>query len=137
MSALENARHEKFAQERAKGLSIDAAYEAAGYAPNRGNASRLSANEGVMKRVLELQEKSAEQAGITLEWLLEQGKALLLAAKDAEDFSAASSTYERLAKISGNWVDRSDNRNTNTTRLISDAPMGEDEWLTTHSPRPN
>jgi len=37
-----------------QGLSADAAYKAAGYKPNRGNAIRMKANESIAKRVEEL-----------------------------------------------------------------------------------
>lgn len=66
MTALANARHERFAQERAKGLSIDAAYVAAGFKANRSNASRLNSNERVQARIQELQQRGAERAEITV-----------------------------------------------------------------------
>jgi phage terminase small subunit len=62
MAALKNGKHEKFAQGLANGLTADQAYESAGYKPNRGNATRLKANESVMKRVAELQAGAAEKA---------------------------------------------------------------------------
>lgn len=48
---LPNARHEAFAQGLAQGMTADGAYKAAGFAENRGNATRLKANESIMKRV--------------------------------------------------------------------------------------
>lgn len=62
MPALKNARHEAFAQGLARGLSADEAYQAAGYRANRGNATRLKANESVRKRVDELSQRIAEKA---------------------------------------------------------------------------
>jgi hypothetical protein len=41
MPILPNHKHELFAQGLAKGLSADAAYQAAGYKRDRGNAARL------------------------------------------------------------------------------------------------
>jgi hypothetical protein len=41
MPVLPNNKHELFAQGLAKGLSADAAYQAAGYKRDRGNAARL------------------------------------------------------------------------------------------------
>ncbi len=61
MTILKNARHEKFAQALAKGMSADAAHTAAGYKPSRGNASRLRANESIVERVAELQGSTARQ----------------------------------------------------------------------------
>lgn len=66
MAALKNARHERFAQELAKGESASAAYEIAGYNPDRGAASRLSANVSVRARVAEILDKAATRAEITV-----------------------------------------------------------------------
>lgn len=52
---LENARHEGFARELARGKSLVRAYVAAGYAHNRAAASRLSRRAEVRARVVELQ----------------------------------------------------------------------------------
>ena len=41
MPSLDNAKHERFAQELAAGKSAVDAYEAAGYRRNRGHASTL------------------------------------------------------------------------------------------------
>jgi hypothetical protein len=43
---------------------------------------------------------------VTLDLLLEEGLGLLRDARNAQDFGAASATLERLAKLSGNWVDK-------------------------------
>jgi phage terminase small subunit len=69
---LKNARHERFAQELAKGKSQVDAYEAAGYQPDRGAAARLSANVSVQGRVAELQERAAEKAVVTQERVLKE-----------------------------------------------------------------
>lgn len=65
MGVLANPRHERFAQERAKGETIDKAYQIAGFSENRGNAARLNTNESVVKRVAELMCGAAERAEIT------------------------------------------------------------------------
>jgi hypothetical protein len=62
MPILPNHKHELFAQGLAKGLSADAAYQAAGYKRDRGNAARLTANDSIQKRVAEIQGKAAEKA---------------------------------------------------------------------------
>ncbi len=61
MQVLANARHERFAQSLAKGLSADAAHTAAGYKPSRGNAARMKAKESIVARVAELQGSTAKQ----------------------------------------------------------------------------
>ena len=57
MPVLKNPKHERFAQEVAKGLSAAQAYEKAGYAPNRHNASALAQKQPIQARVSELLEK--------------------------------------------------------------------------------
>ena len=51
---LDNQRHERFAQELAKGKTADEAYQLAGYKPNRGNATTPKANQSIAARVAEL-----------------------------------------------------------------------------------
>ena len=67
MSVLSNPRHERFAQERAKGQTVDAAYVEAGFKANRGNAARLNANESIQRRIAELQRGGAVRAEVTVE----------------------------------------------------------------------
>jgi phage terminase small subunit len=66
MPVLDNPRHERFAQELAKGKSASEAYAAAGYEPNDGNCIRLKGNERVNERVSELQGRAAERVEITV-----------------------------------------------------------------------
>lgn len=54
MPILTNARHERFAQELAKGATADEAYQLAGYSANRGNASTLKAKQIISDRVAEI-----------------------------------------------------------------------------------
>lgn len=72
MPALKNPRHERFAQEVAKGKSADEAYVAAGYRPARQNAHRLMTKDDVMMRVAEIQERGAVRAEITVEKVLRE-----------------------------------------------------------------
>jgi hypothetical protein len=62
---LKNARHERFAQELAKGKSQVDAYEAAGYRPHDSAAARLFGNVRVAARLDELKVRAAEKAVIT------------------------------------------------------------------------
>lgn len=81
MPVLKNAKHELFAQALAKGMSAIHAYEAAGYKPDRGAASRLSANVSIFVRLNELLEKAAERTLVTVERVtaeLEQARQLAM-----------------------------------------------------------
>lgn len=72
MPILSNPKHEIFAQELAKGTPACTAYVKAGYAKADSNASRLSGNDKVKARVAELLEIGAQQAGITIQWVIEE-----------------------------------------------------------------
>lgn len=66
MPLLPNSRHEAFAQALAQGQSADEAYQTAGFTANRGNASRLKANENIRERVAEIAEHAANRAEIDI-----------------------------------------------------------------------
>jgi phage terminase small subunit len=77
MPALLNARHERFAQEIAKGVGAAEAYVTAGFKPNAGNARTLRNNQAVRKRVQAILEerehihakaveRAIERTGITV-----------------------------------------------------------------------
>ncbi|WP_422366399.1 hypothetical protein [Pelagibius sp.] len=105
MSALKNTRHEAFAQALAKGMTADAAYEAAGYKPNRGNATTLKAKQSVRDRVAELTEKAAKKVMVTVESLageLEQARSLAIIEKQP---SAAVGATMGKAKLFGLGVE--------------------------------
>ena len=65
MEILQNARHERFAQNKAKGMSIGPAYTAAGYKATGHSAevsgARLLKNVEVRNRIAELQGSAAKQ----------------------------------------------------------------------------
>ena len=61
MPVLKNARHERFAQDLAKGMSATEAYEKAGYKPSGPNAGRLTKRDEIVKRRAELQGSTARQ----------------------------------------------------------------------------
>ena len=65
MPVLSNHKWERFAQELAKGKTADEAYTIAGYKANRGNAATLKANQSILNRVVEIQERGAIRAEIT------------------------------------------------------------------------
>lgn len=76
MPTLPNPKHEAFVQGLLKGLSADAAYQAAGYKPHRGNASRMRTDESIVRRLEELQktvtEKVVKAVQIDRAWVLER-----------------------------------------------------------------
>lgn len=80
---LKNPRHERFAQELAKGKSASEAYEIAGYKPSRPHASHLQHRSNVSQRVAEIlatrekvqavaTERAIERTAITKEWVMER-----------------------------------------------------------------
>jgi hypothetical protein len=71
MPALRNQRHELYALGLAKGLTSDAAHTAAGYMPNRRNATRLKTNQDIINRVQELLSKNAERFVLSKQYVLD------------------------------------------------------------------
>lgn len=109
MPALSNPKHERFAQALAKGETADAAYVSAGYEENRGNATRLKANESIEARVAEILERAAMRAEITVAGISE--RLLMIADKgeklaEASGLSVARASLMDVAKLNGLVVDR-------------------------------
>lgn len=107
---LKNARHERFAQERAKGKSVDKAFVLAGFKANRGNAARLNANESVLARIAEFQTRAAKKTVVTVASITD--RLLAIAAKgekktDAPMLNLARASLMDAAKLNGLVVDRS------------------------------
>lgn len=107
--ALDNPKHERFAQLLAKGLTATEAYEQAGYAPNDGNAARLKGNDRIAARVAEIQERAAIRAEVTVASITEN---LLRIAEKAERLSESSglsvarAAHMDVAKLNGLVIDR-------------------------------
>jgi phage terminase small subunit len=142
MPVLSNARHERFAQELAKGKTADEAYREAGYSENRGNAARLKANEGVLTRTRELQEAAAEKAVLSKAWIIErlmtnveralqQEPVLDHDGNETGEFTyqgmVANKALELLGKEIGMFVDRSEN-NVNVQYAVSNDLPDEHQW---------
>jgi phage terminase small subunit len=124
VSALANAKHEKFAQELFKGKSADEAYQTAGYKPDRGHASRLAANGSIQARISELQSASSMRVEITIASLLQEAGEIQQAAKEAGQHSAAVAALTAKAKLAGLWVDKNENTNRNVDPArITDAEL--------------
>lgn len=101
MPVLPNPRHERFAQELAKGKSASEAYANAGYKANDGNAATLKGNQRVEQRIAELLNKAASKTEVTIETLaaqLDEDRAL---AHKIEQPGAAVSASTAKAKLFG------------------------------------
>lgn len=101
MAALENARHERFAQGLANGKTADEAYAEAGFKPNRGNAATLKAKQSVQARVKELTERAADGVVLTKQWVLEQLADNAARAKKVGDFGPSNKAIELIGKHLG------------------------------------
>lgn len=107
---LKNARHERFAQELAKGKAQDKAYADAGYKPDRGAASRLSSNVNVIARLQELKERTAEKTVVTAASITDRLLAIAKKGEEKDDASmlqVARASLMDAAKLNGLVVDRS------------------------------
>jgi hypothetical protein len=85
---LDNPRHERFAQELAKGSSQIAAYETAGYSADRSAACKLSAKAYISLRVAHLQGLAASRivqkaAVIDKSYVLQQAHRMFEASANA------------------------------------------------------
>lgn len=108
MPALKNAKHERFAQARAAGATIDQAYADAGFSPHRGNAHRLSAKESVRERVRELLTEASAAVGVTLETVTRDLMEDRDLARKHNQASAAIKATEHIAKLHGVYVERTE-----------------------------
>lgn len=107
MGALKNARHEKFAQELAKGKSKVGAYKAAGFTGDRTAACRLSTSANIKRRVAELKAKAAEKVIVSVADIAQQLDEDREFARELESPSAAVSATMGKAKVLGLLEDRS------------------------------
>jgi phage terminase small subunit len=99
----------------------------AGYKPDRGAASRLSANVSIQARVAELQGKAAESAVVTLEGLIQEAGELQVAGLKLNQISAAVAALTAKAKLAGFWVDKQESTNKNYVVSAEPEPTPE-EW---------
>lgn len=103
---LKNARHERFAQELAKGKSQVDAYKAAGFKPHTSAAARLFANVSITERVAELSSRAAEKAVVTVADIAAQLDEDREFARGLKQASAAVSASMGKAKVLGLVVNR-------------------------------
>jgi phage terminase small subunit len=124
MPALDNPKHERFAQGLAKGKSASQAYVDAGYKESRPAASRLSTNVNVVARVAELQDIGSLRAEVTIASLIQEAADIQEAAKADKQYSAATAALTAKAKLAGLWVDKNENTNRNVDPAqVSDADL--------------
>ena len=155
MPFLKSQKHERFAQEVAKGADAGDAYEIAGFKRNDGNARRPKLNEAIVMRVEALLgereaihnlsvARAIEETGITKAWVMErlrtnvdramqQVQAVGPNGKSGDfkyDGAVANRALELLGKELGMFVDRGDNKS--VLRVISGQPLTPDEWNARH-----
>lgn len=110
MPILSNTRHERFAQELARGRSSTEAYKEAGYDCEGSSAwsaaSRLSRNVQVSARVRELQIGGAERAMLTEEWVISRLMSNVERALQAEEVRSNTGEGTGEFKYDGNVANR-------------------------------
>lgn len=131
--ALSNPRWEAFAHGLYKGETADEAYRNAGYTPNRGNATRLKANEAIRNRLAQLQEQGARMANVTVQTITEELNEAITMARRQDNAPAFTQAVMAKAKIHGLDINRSENLNTNF--VISDEPeVADEDWIDRYKP---
>lgn len=120
MAALANHRHERFAQELAKGKSASEAYVAAGYAESRSAACRLATNVNVQSRAAELKERGAIKAEVTVATLLAEAEAARILAMSIDQPSAAIAAVKEKGILAGVRIEKSERKNTSDVRSLTD-----------------
>jgi hypothetical protein len=112
-NVLKNPKHERFAQELAKGKTATEAYRLAGYKHDDGHASRLAGNGRVSARVDEICGKAAELAQVTVASLIAEAEKARELAMWLGRPSAAVAAVTAKAKLAGLWVEKTDGQNPN------------------------
>lgn len=120
MPALSSPKHERFAQELAKGKTQIESYVAAGYKANPSAASRLSEDVKICERVAEIQERGAIRAEVTVASLLAEIEEARVAALSAETVQASAAVTASMskAKLMGLIVDRAVTATTTVEDLL-------------------
>lgn len=103
MPVLPNQRHEAFAQARAQGKTADEAYQLAGFRAHRGNAHRLSTNESIKRRVVEIVGRVAEKAEWTAADRLKALKGIFDRTSEADPRTAIAALAEA-NKMQGSYA---------------------------------
>jgi phage terminase small subunit len=94
MPVLSDQRRERFAQNVACGMTATAAYAVAGYRPNGANAGRLTKNDQVQTRVMELMATAAGEAGVTIKRVVDEvAKVAFASMRDYLEFDRAGNPH--------------------------------------------
>jgi phage terminase small subunit len=104
MPTLENTRHERFAQGIVKGLTVDAAYSAAGFKPHSGNASRLRGNERVRARIEELMTEAASAMVLSARWCVDELAKNHARAVAKGDLTSSNRALELIGRFFRAWT---------------------------------
>ncbi|WP_051357298.1 terminase small subunit [Azorhizobium doebereinerae] len=123
MAALSNPRWERFAQELAKGSSLDDAYRLAGYSPARQNAHRLMTNDDVRKRVAEIQERGAVRSEVTVASLIAEAEEVRQRALDAGQFAPAIAAIKEKGILSGMRIEKQERKTVADLQRLTDAEL--------------
>ena len=137
MSALTNAKHERFAQAIAKGKTATEAYVLAGYKANDGNAATLKGNQRISERIAEILENAAVRAEISVASVTENLTRIAQKAEklsDASGLAVSRAAWMDAAKLNGLIIERTKADVTSTVSVISDQPLTPDEWAKEHAP---
>jgi len=126
MPALDNPKHERFAQELAKGVSAREAYKTAGYetksdAATDAAASRLLSDVKVQARVAQIQERAAIRTEITVASITERLLAIATkgeASTEAPLLSVARASLMDAAKLNGLVTDKQEHTGANGHPLL-------------------
>lgn len=131
MPALDNPKHERFAQLVAKGETPTNAYVKAGYSESGAHASanRLLQKATVCDRVAELkpdiQERAIQATGIDKAAVMEGLAENVALARQAGQIAAANQAYSLIGKELGMFVDRAD-ITTRTVKELLESASEED-----------
>ena len=106
MPALKNRRQEIFAQEIVKGETQIAAHAKAGYRPDDGNASRLTGNNRVKQRIIEIQQSAIEQTQVTVASLVAAADEIRELAIEHRQLSAGVAAIKEMGILTGLRIDR-------------------------------
>jgi hypothetical protein len=85
MPALQDPRHEAFAQARAKGALLIDAYESAGFVRHRGHPSRLALKDKVAERIAQLRASQTEAEDVSPAGLLASLRRIIKAGETSEN----------------------------------------------------
>jgi hypothetical protein len=103
---LRKVRHERFVQALFEGQDATAAYAAAGFSKDDGNATRLRNRPAVQERLAELQAEVAKDTKVTVESICRELDEANAVAKAKGQAAAMVSASALRAKLAGLMVDK-------------------------------